>query len=113
LLPDPCFGLPDNTPLLLAQIPAEAWESAYDAHDEVRDGAWLAELAGLLNLSGWPPGMRVIARKKRPHPGAQLRITDADGMRVTVPRRIQWRLGTDAATVVVGRRSAGPACPRC
>jgi hypothetical protein len=25
----------------------------------------------------------VIARKERPHPGAQLRITDADGLRVT------------------------------
>ncbi len=25
----------------------------------------------------------MIARKERPHPGAQLRITDADGMRVT------------------------------
>ncbi|SDY92633.1 Transposase DDE domain [Modestobacter sp. DSM 44400] len=36
-----------------------------------------------LNLTGWPAGMRVIARKERPHPGAQLRITDADGMRVT------------------------------
>lgn len=27
--------------------------------------------------------MRVIARKERPHPGAQLRITDADGLQVT------------------------------
>ena len=27
--------------------------------------------------------MRVIVRKERPHPGAQLRITDADGMRIT------------------------------
>ena len=27
--------------------------------------------------------MRVIARKERPHPGAQLRFTDHDGMRVT------------------------------
>jgi len=27
--------------------------------------------------------MRVIVRKERPHPGAQLRITDADGHRVT------------------------------
>src|SRR3954470_7669690 len=27
--------------------------------------------------------MRVIARKERPHPGAQLRITDVNGMRVT------------------------------
>ena len=27
--------------------------------------------------------MRVIVRKERPHPGAQLRLTDPDGMRVT------------------------------
>ena len=28
-------------------------------------------------------GTRLILRKERPHPGAQLRFTDADGMRVT------------------------------
>jgi hypothetical protein len=77
------FGLPDNTPDLLTAIPAEVWAPACDANDEIRDGAWVAELTGLLDLSGWPPGMRVIARKERPHPGAQLRITDADGLRVT------------------------------
>ena len=49
----------------------------------VRDGAWVAELTGLLDLTGWPPGMRVIVRKERPHPGAQLRITDVDGHRIT------------------------------
>ena len=27
--------------------------------------------------------MRLIVRKERPHPGAQLRLTDADGMRLT------------------------------
>jgi hypothetical protein len=27
--------------------------------------------------------MRVIVRKERPHPGAQLRITDVDGHRIT------------------------------
>ena len=43
----------------------------------------VAELTGLLDLTAWPPGMRVIARKERPHPGAQLRITDIDGLRVT------------------------------
>jgi len=40
-----------------------------------------AELTNLLNLRGWPKGMRVIARKERPHPGAQLTITDIDGHR--------------------------------
>ena len=31
----------------------------------------------------WPAGMRVIARRERPHPGAQLRLTDHDGWRIT------------------------------
>ena len=77
------FALPDNTPDLLAMIPDHVWTPAYDAHDQIRDGAWVAELTGLLNLTRWPAGMRVIARKERPHPGAQLRITDVDGLRVT------------------------------
>lgn len=45
--------------------------------------AWVAKITKLLNLDSWPMGMRVIARKERPHPGAQLRVTDADGPRVT------------------------------
>ena len=36
-----------------------------------------------VDLSAWPAGTRLILRKERPHPGAQLRFTDADGMRVT------------------------------
>ena len=35
----------------------------------------MAELTGLLDLDGWPAGMRVIVRCERPHPGAQLRFT--------------------------------------
>jgi len=77
------FVLPTHTPELLMKIPEQVWQPAYDADGHVRDGAWVAELTGLLELSGWPKGMRVIVRKERPHPGAQLRITDADGMRVT------------------------------
>ena len=77
------FGLPDHTADLLKQIPASAWSLALDADGQVRDGAWVAELTGLLNLASWPSGMRVIARVERPHPGAQLRITDHDGNRVT------------------------------
>jgi hypothetical protein len=77
------FTLPANTPDLLALIPEKSWTPAYDAHDEIRDGAWVAELTGLLDLTGWPTGMRVIIRKERPHPGAQLRFTDVDGCRIT------------------------------
>ena len=78
------FTLPDATPSLLERIPDERrGPPAYDAEGQVRDGAMVAELTGLLDLTGWPPGMRVIVRKERPHPGAQLRITDVDGWRVT------------------------------
>ena len=58
-------------------------DPAYDDEHTPRDGAWVAEATGVLDLAGWPPGMRVIVRKERPHPGAQLRFTDADGNRLT------------------------------
>ena len=41
----------------------------------------VAELTGQVDLSGWPEGTRLIVRKERPHPGAQLRFTDTDGHR--------------------------------
>ncbi|MGC9441439.1 IS1380 family transposase [Streptomyces sp. WG5] len=64
------------------KVPASAWTAAVEADGEVRDGAWVAELTGDV-LDGWPKGIRLIVRKERPHPGAQLRLTDADGMRLT------------------------------
>jgi hypothetical protein len=77
------FGLPDHTADLLERIPDSAYSPALDAEGEVREGAWVTELTGLLNLTTWPAGMRVIARIEHPHPGAQLRITDHNGNRVT------------------------------
>ncbi|MDN5686386.1 MAG: IS1380 family transposase [Brachybacterium sp.] len=79
------FTLPANKPDLLKRIDeAAAWTPAYDSDDDgVRDGAFVAELTGLLDLTGCPAGMRVIVRKERPHPGAQLQITDHEGMRIT------------------------------
>jgi len=78
----------------LAKLPAAACSPAYQSTNpragqgrdpiiEPRDGAWVAEATDLVDLSSWPPGTRLILRKERPHPGAQLRTTDADGMRIT------------------------------
>jgi hypothetical protein len=80
------FSLPGDLASIqktLASIPADAWMSAYDADRQPRPGAFVAEVTGLFDLTSWPPGMRLIVRKERPHPGAQLRITDVDGMRIT------------------------------
>jgi Transposase DDE domain group 1 len=80
------FSLPGTLEAIqqkLASIPEHVWEPAYDSDGQVRPGAWVAELTDLFDLSSWPAGMRLIVRKERPHPGAQLRITDLDGLRVT------------------------------
>ena len=43
----------------------------------------MAEITGLLDLTGWPEGMRVIMRREKPHPGARLRFDDVGGYRLT------------------------------
>jgi hypothetical protein len=67
----------------ILEVPADGWTAAYDGDGQVREGAWIADITGLLDLEDWPAGMRVIVRKERPHPGAQLRFTDIDGHRFT------------------------------
>ena len=48
------------------------------------DGAWVAEATGMIEPEhAWPEGSRLILRKERPHPGAQLTFTDIDGHWVT------------------------------
>jgi hypothetical protein len=96
----------------IAGVPANAWEQAVDGHGEVRerraDGAcpdsrcghrrcWVeeahvTELTALLRagragdqLAAWPESMRVLARRERPHPGAQLTLFETrDGWRYTL-----------------------------
>jgi hypothetical protein len=68
---------------ILRMIPARAWTPAYNADGKPREGAWIVEVTDLAELTAWPAGTRLILRKERPHPGAQLRITDADGHRIT------------------------------
>jgi hypothetical protein len=67
----------------LPRIPKKAWTPACNTDGKPRDGAWVVEISGMADLSAWPPGTRLILRKERPHPGAQLRFTDTDGLRVT------------------------------
>ncbi len=73
----------DDIAAAILTLPDRVWEPAYDAGGQVRPGASVAELTGLADLAGWPARMRVIVRKERPHPGAQLRFTDLGGHRFT------------------------------
>jgi len=68
----------------ITALPKSAWSAALGADGDVRDGAQVAELTQLLPLTGWPAGMRVIVRRERPHPGAQLSLfEERDGWRYT------------------------------
>jgi hypothetical protein len=62
---------------------SQGWYPAIDSGGGLREGAWVAEATDLVDMSSWPAGTRLILRKERPHPGAQLRFTDSDGLRVT------------------------------
>ncbi len=77
-------GFPTNTAVreAIGIIPAWVWRPAVTADGGPRDGAAVAEITDLLDLAGWPPGMRVLVRRERPHPGAQLdALEEADGYR--------------------------------
>ncbi|GFG50605.1 IS1380 family transposase [Mycolicibacterium agri] len=77
------YGMPPIVEAL-NRVPRQAWRAALDGDGAPRDGAQV-ELTRYLpdTLRGWPAGMRVIARRERPHPGAQLRLTDDNGWRIT------------------------------
>lgn len=78
------YGMPPIVEAL-SKVPRQAWRAALDGDGTPREGAQVAELTRYLpdTLRGWPAGMRVIARRERPHPGAQLRLTDDNGWRIT------------------------------
>jgi hypothetical protein len=75
------FDLTETVRAAILALPESAWRPAIHQDGEVRDGAWVAEITDLLDLSGWPERCRVIVRRERPHPGAQLSFTDHDGHR--------------------------------
>ena len=67
----------------ILSLPEDAWRPAIRQDGEQREGAQVAEITHVerLDLSPWPDGSRVIIRRERPHPGAQLTFTDTDGHR--------------------------------
>ena len=90
------FSAREGVQAAIEAIPEQAWRAAVDSDGDHRDGAQVAELTGWMPVptkptrsparfgpQHWPDGMRVIARRERPHPGAQLRLTDHNGWRIT------------------------------
>ena len=75
------YGLSEATREAILALPERDWRPAIDQDGELREGAWVAELTDAIELPEWPPGTRLICRRERPHPGAQLSFTDHEGHR--------------------------------
>lgn len=92
------FDLDARCRTAIARVPEAVWENVINPDGSARDlaDAGVVELTGLLRqsvingkvvdqLQAWPSDMRVIVRRERPHPGAQLSLfEEADGWRYQV-----------------------------
>src|SRR5215210_7019860 len=75
------YELTEPVRAAILEIPEDAWVTALDQDGSVRENGEVAEITDSVDLSSWPQGSRLIARRERPHPGAQLSFTDHDGYR--------------------------------
>ncbi len=97
------FTMTDAVQQAILALPEYAWTPAVCVDGALRDGGDVAELTGMLPAhgvdlatNGWPPGLRVIVRRERPHPGAQLSFSDRHG----------YRFQTFATNTTVGQLAA-------
>jgi len=75
------YELTETVRAAILQTPEDAWVPALDQDDNERENGQVVEITNRVGLASWPEGSRVIVRRERPHPGAQLSFTDHDGYR--------------------------------
>ena len=75
------YELTETVRAAILETPENTWIAALDHDGSERENGQVVELTDRLDLSTWPNGSRLIVRRERPHPGAQLSFTDHDGYR--------------------------------
>jgi hypothetical protein len=75
------YDLTETIRSAILQIPQPNWVCSLDQHGHARANGQVSEITKHLDLTSWPHGTRVIVRRERAHPGAQLSFTDHDGHR--------------------------------
>ena len=94
------YELTETVRAAILETPDEDWIAALDQDGSERENGEVVELTDRLDLSTWPKGSRLIVRRERPHPGAQLSFTDHDGYRFQAILTDQ----TDPEIAVIERR---------
>ncbi len=76
------YAVTDQVRRAIRALPDHLWHPALEQDGPLRNGAEVAELTGMVDLPDHPDSTRIIVRRERPHPGAQLSLFDLDeGMR--------------------------------
>ncbi len=75
------YELTEQVRAAILEIPADAWVPALEKDGSARKNGEVCEITDRVYLSSWPESSRLIVRRERPHPGAQLSFTDHDGYR--------------------------------
>ena len=75
------YDLTEPVRAAILKVPVNASVPAVETDGSERENGEVCELSELVDLSSWPDGTRLICRRERPHPGAQLAFTDHDGYR--------------------------------
>ena len=95
------FAITEPVRQAITAIPEEVWAPAIEPDGDIREGAEVVEITRLVDLAAWPMGSRLIVRRERPHPGAQLSLFD------TVNEHRHTAFITDTARNVVPGQTAG------
>jgi len=75
------YDLTETIRAAILEIPDRDWVCALDQDGSERPNGQVTEITHALDLETWPAGSRVLVRRERAHPGAQLTFTDHDGHR--------------------------------
>ena len=75
------YDLTETVRAAILQIADGCWVAALDQDGSERPNGQVCEITEQLDLGSWPAGTRVLVRRERAHPGAQLTFTDVDGHR--------------------------------
>ena len=78
------FDLDERVRDAIADLPKAAWVQAIRADGSQREHSQVAELSDRVDLSTWPEGSRLIARRTKLRDGDQLSFADDDGHRLSV-----------------------------
>jgi hypothetical protein len=78
------FDLNERVRDAIVGVPKSAWTQAIRADGSERKHSQVAEITDQVDLSGWPEGSRLIARRTKLKDGDQLAFADHDGSRLAV-----------------------------